>query len=49
MRGSRTEARRRRHFRVRKKLPGTAGRPRLAAYYDRFMALPSFADTAPVF
>ncbi len=32
MRGSRTEARRRRHFRVRKKLHGTAGRPRLAVY-----------------
>ena len=32
MRGSRTEARRRRHFRVRKKVLGTANRPRLAVY-----------------
>ena len=32
MRGSRTDARRRRHFRVRKKVHGTAGRPRLAVY-----------------
>jgi large subunit ribosomal protein L18 len=32
MRGSRTEARRRRHFRVRKKVFGTADRPRLAVY-----------------
>ena len=32
MRGSRTEARRRRHFRVRKKVRGTATRPRLAVF-----------------
>ncbi len=32
MRGSRTEARRRRHFRVRKKVLGSPDRPRLAVY-----------------
>ena len=32
MRGSRTDARRRRHFRVRKKVYGTSGRPRLAVF-----------------
>lgn len=32
MRGSRTEARRRRHVRVRKQLHGTAARPRLAVF-----------------
>jgi len=32
MRGSRTQARRRRHFRVRKKVHGTATRPRLAVF-----------------
>jgi len=32
MRGSRTDARRRRHFRVRKKVQGTAARPRLAVF-----------------
>ena len=32
MRGSRTEARRRRHFRVRKKIFGSSARPRLAVY-----------------
>ena len=32
MRGSRTQARRRRHFRVRKKVNGTAARPRLAVF-----------------
>jgi large subunit ribosomal protein L18 len=32
MRGSRTEARRRRHFRVRKKIFGSSSRPRLAVY-----------------
>ena len=32
MRGSRTDARRRRHFRVRKDVYGTAARPRLAVY-----------------
>jgi large subunit ribosomal protein L18 len=32
MRGSRTDARRRRHFRVRKRVHGTADRPRLAVY-----------------
>lgn len=32
MRGSRTDARRRRHFRVRKKVYGTAVRPRLAVF-----------------
>lgn len=32
MRGSRTDARRRRHFRVRRKVHGTAQRPRLAVF-----------------
>ena len=32
MRGSRTDARRRRHFRVRKKVYGTSKRPRLAVF-----------------
>ena len=32
MRGSRSDARRRRHVRVRKKLRGTAARPRLAVF-----------------
>lgn len=32
MRGSRTEARRRRHKRVRRKIQGTAARPRLAVF-----------------
>jgi large subunit ribosomal protein L18 len=32
MRGSRTDARRRRHFRVRKSVRGTAARPRLAVF-----------------
>jgi len=32
MRGSRTDARRRRHFRVRKKVKGTPARPRLAVF-----------------
>ncbi len=32
MRGSRTDARRRRHFRVRKKVHGTGARPRLAVF-----------------
>jgi large subunit ribosomal protein L18 len=32
MRGSRTDARRRRHFRVRKQVAGTAQRPRLAVF-----------------
>lgn len=32
MRGSRTDARRRRHFRVRKHIRGTAVRPRLAVF-----------------
>ena len=32
MRGSRTDARRRRHFRVRKKVHGTPDRPRLAVF-----------------
>ena len=32
MRGSRTDARRHRHFRVRKKVHGTSIRPRLAVY-----------------
>ena len=32
MRGSRTQARRRRHFRVRKKVKGTAVRPRMAVF-----------------
>jgi large subunit ribosomal protein L18 len=32
MRGTRTDARRRRHFRVRKSVHGTASRPRLAVF-----------------
>ena len=32
MRGSRADARRHRHFRVRKKVHGTSGRPRLAVF-----------------
>jgi large subunit ribosomal protein L18 len=32
MRGSRTDARRHRHFRVRKRVHGTASRPRLAVF-----------------
>ena len=32
MRGTRTDARRRRHFRVRKSVQGTASKPRLAVY-----------------
>jgi large subunit ribosomal protein L18 len=32
MRGSRTDARRRRHYRVRRRIHGTAARPRLAVY-----------------
>ncbi len=32
MRGTRTDARRRRHFRVRKSVHGTASKPRLAVY-----------------
>ncbi len=32
MRGSRTDARRRRHFRVRKRIYGTSARPRLAVF-----------------
>ncbi|MEE9297467.1 MAG: 50S ribosomal protein L18 [Acidimicrobiia bacterium] len=32
MRGSRSHARKRRHFRVRKSIRGTAGRPRLAVF-----------------
>lgn len=32
MRGSRTEARRRRHFRVRKRVHGSAAQPRLAVF-----------------
>ena len=32
MRGSRTDARRHRHFRVRKRVHGTAARPRLAVF-----------------
>ena len=32
MRGTRSDARRRRHFRVRKSVHGTQGRPRLAVY-----------------
>ncbi len=32
MRGSRTDARRRRHFRVRKQVKGSTSRPRLAVY-----------------
>ncbi|MDP2624084.1 MAG: 50S ribosomal protein L18 [Actinomycetota bacterium] len=32
MRGSRADARRRRHYRVRRRIHGTAGRPRFAVY-----------------
>ena len=38
MRGTRTDARRRRHFRVRKSVQGTASKPRLAVFRsDRYI------------
>jgi len=45
MRGSRTQARRRRHFRVRKKVKGTAARPRLAVFRsNRYISVQMIDD-----
>ncbi len=45
MRGSRTQARRRRHFRVRKKVSGTATRPRLAVFRsNRYISVQMIDD-----
>ncbi|MCJ7724965.1 MAG: 50S ribosomal protein L18 [Acidimicrobiia bacterium] len=45
MRGSRTEARRRRHFRVRKKVKGTATRPRMAVFRsNRYISVQMIDD-----
>jgi len=45
MRGSRTQARRRRHFRVRKKVNGTATRPRLAVFRsNRYISVQMIDD-----
>lgn len=47
MRGSRTDARRRRHFRVRKKVHGIATRPRLAVYRsNRYIYVQLIDDNA---
>ena len=47
MRGSRTEARRRRHFRVRKKVAGSPSRPRLAVYRsNKYIYAQIIDDTA---
>ena len=47
MRGSRADARRRRHFRVRTKVLGTAGRPRLAVFRsNRFIYAQVIDDDA---
>ena len=49
MRGSRTEARRRRHFRVRKKVKGTADRPRMAVFRsNRYISAQMIDDVAGV-
>ena len=49
MRGSRAEARRRRHFRVRKKVHGTAERPRLAVFRsNRFIYAQLIDDDAGI-
>ena len=49
MRGSRTEARRRRHFRVRKKVKGTAARPRMAVFRsNRYISAQMIDDVAGV-
>ena len=49
MRGSRADARRRRHFRVRKKLHGTGRRPRLAVFRsNRFIYAQVIDDDAGV-
>ena len=47
MRGSRTQARHRRHFRVRKKVSGTAARPRLAVFRsNRYISTQLIDDVA---
>ncbi len=47
MKGSRTQARRRRHVRVRKKLSGTATRPRLAVFRsNRYISAQIIDDDA---
>ncbi|HKZ30509.1 MAG TPA: 50S ribosomal protein L18 [Acidimicrobiia bacterium] len=47
MKGSRTQARRRRHVRVRKKLVGTRARPRLAVYRsNRYISAQIIDDDA---
>jgi len=47
MRGSRTQARRRRHFRVRRKVSGTAIRPRLAVFRsNRYISTQLIDDVA---
>jgi large subunit ribosomal protein L18 len=47
MRGSRTQARRRRHFRVRKSVTGTAARPRLAVFRsNRYISVQMIDDVA---
>lgn len=47
MRGSRTDARRRRHFRVRKKVKGTPVRPRLAVFRsNRYISAQLIDDVA---
>ena len=45
MRGSRTQARHRRHFRVRKKVKGTATRPRMAVFRsNRYISIQLIDD-----
>ena len=47
MRGSRTQARRRRHFRVRKNVRGTEARPRLAVFRsNRYISTQLIDDVA---
>lgn len=47
MRGSRTDARRRRHFRVRGKVAGTASRPRMAVFRsNRYISVQMIDDVA---
>jgi len=47
MRGSRTQARKRRHFRVRKKVSGTATRPRMAVFRsNRYISAQMIDDVA---